>query len=96
MKWSLVIAAVLAAFAANSLPATAQAQEQMKPTCVEQLKIVKAEWDKAPEGPKKDIAYTQYVFAEKSFQGLGREKWKRTQERKCLEHLEKAMAALKE
>jgi len=92
----LATAAVLSAIAATSPFATAQAQEQKKPTCVEQLKVVKAAWDKAPAGPQKDIAQTYYVRAEMAYQGLGREKWKRTQERNCLANLEKAMAALKE
>lgn len=96
MRWSLAGVAIFAGFAAASLFATASAQEQEKPRCVEQLKIVKAAFDKAPAGPKKDIAETHYVRAEMAYQGLGREKWKRIQERKCLEHLERAMAALKE
>ena len=96
MKWSLATAAVHAAIAAAFLATSAQAQEQEKPRCAEQLKIVKAEWDKAPAGRNKDIAETHYVLALKSYEGLGREKWKRTQERKCLANLEKAMAALKE
>jgi len=94
MRRSLLIAAILAAFAAASPFAAAQTQEQKKPTCVEQLKVVKAAWDKAPAGPQKDIAQTFYVRAEMAYQGLGREKWKRTQERNCLANLEKAMAAL--
>ncbi len=96
MKRPLASAAVLAALVAASPFAPARAQDQEKPRCVEQLEIVKAEFDKAPAGPKKDIAETHYVRAEMAYQGLGREKWKRIQERKCLEHLERARAALKE
>ncbi|KUO56015.1 MAG: hypothetical protein APF80_12300 [Alphaproteobacteria bacterium BRH_c36] len=32
----------------------------------EQMKTVKAAWDKAPAGPKKDIAFKHYQAAEKA------------------------------
>ena len=37
-----------------------------KPTIAEHTKTVKAAWDKAPAGPKKDAALKQYRAAEKA------------------------------
>ena len=96
MKRSLVTAAVVAACAATSLLENAHAESQEELRCVDRLKVVKATVDKAPPGPKKDAAQTQYILAQKAYSGLGREKWKRTQERNCQLHLDNALAALKE
>jgi|GEM_PF-2857239 len=96
MKRSLCAATVVAAFAATCLLPIAYAEEQKELRCVDRLKVVKAAVDKAPAGSRKNAAQTQYILALKSYQGLGREKWKRTQERKCLLHLDNATAALKE
>ena len=36
------------------------------PTLSDRMKTVKAAWDKAPSGPKKDIAHKHYVAAGKA------------------------------
>ena len=35
-------------------------------SAADQMKAVKVAWDKAPAGPKKDIAHKHYVAAEKA------------------------------
>lgn len=37
-------------------------------TAAEHIKVVKAAWDKAPAGAKKDAAHTHYAAAEKALQ----------------------------
>jgi len=37
---------------------------QKQPTAAEQMKTVKASWDKAPAGPKKEAAQKHYAAAE--------------------------------
>jgi predicted lipid-binding transport protein (Tim44 family) len=52
----------------------------------EQMKTIKAAWDKAPSGAKKDNAHSHYMAAEKAY--------KANNDRECLAELEKAKAAL--
>lgn len=52
----------------------------------EKIKSVKAAWDKAPAGPKKDAALTHYKAAEKSHSAQ--------QDAECLKSLDAATAAL--
>jgi len=52
----------------------------------EKMKSVKAAWDKAPAGPKKDAALTHYKAAEKSHSAQ--------KETECLKSLDAATAAL--
>jgi len=82
---SLLAASVLTMFAGVSLAAT-PATPAAK-TCAEQSALVKAEWDKAPAGAKKDAALTHYTAAENAM--------KAKNEKECLAHLEEAGKALK-
>ena len=50
------------------------------------MKTVKAEWDKAPAGPKKDAAHKHYVAAETAL--------KTHDEKGCIAALKQAQAAL--
>jgi hypothetical protein len=43
-----------------------QSTPQAHGTAAEQMKSVKAAWDKAPSGPKKDAALKHYQAAEKA------------------------------
>lgn len=52
----------------------------------EMMKTVKAEWDKAPAGPKKDAAHKHYVAAEAAL--------KAHDEKGCTAALKQAQAAL--
>jgi hypothetical protein len=56
-------------------------------TCADQAKVVKAEWDKAPSGPKKNAAEKHYVKAVAA--------QKKNDEKTCLTELNAAAAALK-
>jgi hypothetical protein len=51
------------------------------------MKTVKAAWDKAPAGPKKDKAHTHYVAAEKALSTHD--------DKACLKALGEATLALK-
>ena len=55
--------------------------------CADEMKALKATWDKAPAGPKKDAAGKEYKNAEMS---LGKK-----DEKACLAAVKKAEAALK-
>jgi hypothetical protein len=55
-------------------------------TAAEQMKIVKAAWDKAPAGPKKDAALKHYTVAENAVQAHD--------EKAALKALEEATKAL--
>ena len=55
--------------------------------CADDLKLVKAEWDKAKDGPKKDAALVHYTAAEASD--------KAKKEETCFVHADAAAAALK-
>ena len=52
----------------------------------DKMKSVKAAWDKAPAGPKKEAALTHYKEAEKALAAKN--------EADCLKSLDKAQAAL--
>lgn len=65
------------------MPTTSQNQS----TASDQMKSVKAAWDKAPAGTKKDTAHTHYLAAEAAL--------KRHDEKACITELEKARKALK-
>ncbi len=52
----------------------------------DKMKTVKAAWDKAPAGPKKDAALTHYKAAEKSQTAKN--------DADCLKHLDAASHAL--
>ena len=52
----------------------------------DQMKTVKAAWDKAPAGPKKDAALKHYQAAEKSHAA--------NNDTECLKSLDAAKAAL--
>lgn len=41
-------------------------QKTSAPSAVERMKTVKAAWDKAPSGPKKEAALKHYQAAEKA------------------------------
>lgn len=56
-------------------------------TCVSEMATVKAAWDKAAAGPKKDAALVHYAAAEASEKGK--------KEATCMIHAEAAAAALK-
>jgi hypothetical protein len=56
-------------------------------TCADQTKVVKAQWDKAPAGPKKDAAAKHYNAAVAA--------QKKKDEKTCLSQLNAAAAALK-
>jgi hypothetical protein len=57
------------------------------PTLSERMKTVKAAWDKAPAGAKKDAAHTHYVAAGKA---MGDKK-----DADCIRELDAAVAALR-
>ena len=57
------------------------------PTCADQLKMVKAEWDKAPAGPKKDAAGQHYTMAVAA--------QKKMDEKTCMSELDAATMAMK-
>ena len=56
------------------------------PTLSQRMKTVKAAWDKAPDGPKKDIAQKHYQAAGKA---LGEKK-----DNECMRELDAAVKAL--
>ncbi len=58
-----------------------------QPTPAEQMKTVKAAWDKAPAGVKKDAAQRHYAAAEKAL--------KAHDDKACLKSLGEAKQALK-
>jgi hypothetical protein len=66
---------------ASAVPAFAAA------TCADQLTMVKAEWDKAPAGPKKDAAEKHYTMAVAA--------QKKMDEKTCLSELDAAAMAMK-
>lgn len=76
-----IVAISFASVAIASLaPASAAA------TCTDQMKTVKAVWDLAPDGAKKDAALVHFQDAEKSQESVNEEA--------CLAHLTLASAAL--
>ena len=56
------------------------------PTLSDRMKTVKAAWDKAPAGPKKDAAHKHYVAAEKAM--------KDNKDKDCTQELDAAVKAL--
>jgi hypothetical protein len=61
-------------------------QTQEHSAAAEQMKAVKATWDKAPAGEKKDAAHVHYAAAEKA--------WKANDDKGCIKALDKAKQAL--
>lgn len=82
MKKLMIAASMMAAFGVASVATPVLAA----PTCAEQLKIVKTEWDAAAAGPKKEAALKHYTAAEKAH--------KAKEDKSCLTHLDQAMTAL--
>lgn len=77
----MVVAAVIAvAVAASVTPASAAG-------CADEMKAVKAAWDKAPAGPKKDAALKEYKMAEQAHA--------KKDEKACMGALAKAKTAMK-
>jgi len=62
-------------------------ETQNKPAAAEQMKTVKAVWDKAPSGSKKDAAQKHYAAAETAL--------KAHDDKKCISELNQASQALK-
>ena len=56
------------------------------PSAAEKMKTVKAAWDKAPSGPKKDAALKHYQAAEKAQTGKN--------DAECIRELDAAVHAL--
>lgn len=73
--------ALVGVVGSSAVPAFAAA------TCASQLTIVKAQWDQAPSGPKKDAAEKHYVKAVAA--------QKTMDEKTCLSQLDAASMALK-
>ena len=67
--------------------ATSQTQAPAATSGAEMMKTVKAAWDKAPAGPKKDAALKHYRAAEAAL--------KAHNEQGCIAALKQAQAALK-
>ena len=81
MKTVVLALATLGLVVGSALPSYAASG------CASQMKMVKAEWDKAPAGAKKDAAHKFYLGAEKAM--------KAKNDKACLADLDKATAALK-
>lgn len=62
-------------------------ETQKQPTAAEQMKTVKAAWDKAPAGSKKDVAQKHYAAAETAL--------KAHNDKECISELNLATQALK-